>query len=306
MIKKLQDTQAGKLIHQSVSDRDLLELDDNNVITFSFEEVVNSTPLRIIGVLTGDINPFASPIVVDSKLGKTVYCDLRPFVGKTRLEEGYPSCINDTINAGLLLDISYLMGIWGTNSFNSFTITSKVGYRVFNNVVSLLLANKLSLNVSDQLTVQALLGIMFVDILDFNENKNQYARAKAVLDIVGDANHIATAWLYENQKKRITSLEDLTEEINSYGTTPSLQNLTKDAFLVSVINIVTGNAVPMIAGISLEFPPYFIALLHTLHMRKTFKRTILGGAINRIDSKLKPLHNTFTKAWEEQHYLLRK
>ena len=91
MITSLKDTTAGKLIHQQVSERELLQLDDNDVIIFKFEEGVNSEPLTVTGVLTSGISPFPNPIVVDSRIGKTVYCDLRPFVGKSRIDEGYPS-----------------------------------------------------------------------------------------------------------------------------------------------------------------------------------------------------------------------
>lgn len=252
---------------------------------------------------TDHIPPFNHPITVE---GKTVV-DLRSVSGRIYDRQTDVVRLDLTGTTGLLIKQAVLQTIWERGAEDRFSTLGDFPIMVFSHWVSESIAKRLAVDhatLSELVTLSAWFYIcQTIEAGKYGVSEDELIRQATRITRIGYRNFEET---YERIRAAgyLSSLDMLVDACKALGTSRLAALNTGVVLTILSGSWFGGASAKTMVGIAVEYPPYFLGMLHTSITEKAYKNTTITtvalrfnkrDTIQRFDSALKALITTATE-----------
>lgn len=230
--------------------------------------------LLVDGPEVEGISPFVHPMEIRGKY----VIDLRAFRNKLDRANDERAIYEGAV--GLMVKQAALMELWQEDASHLMAL-SDLPLFVFGHWLGEAISKRKSLNPSDNLTVVTACAWYFTCLfndLDINSVMDDESELYAIAGRISRTTYNKSERTIEimEQMGELRSIHDLVEGLKSLGIL-RLQDLNIGLLVSWVGNSWFGStASSELVGIALEYPPYFIAMLHTATQENTYRRTVFN------------------------------
>ena len=243
---------------------------------------------KIILVMRTELVSFTStPLINETKIGTTIYVDIREFISPTKAREviEYPSVVRNDIMVHLYLtNALYMLNTIDEDHFANRLLTETCV--LYTQMVAGVLSSRLTLNPADHSAASVIVAAYIYTSIK-RESKFDPVTMKLISKISGVDLRLTKNIL--DDMEPMYTLNGLCISLASNTTNLLLKNVTPATIIELVQNMWYGDTTGLYMGIALEYPPYWLALLTTLAETSTFKRSTLGDMVSRSKKKNDPL-----------------
>lgn len=238
-------------------------------------------PLLSNGVEVESIPPFAHPIKIRDKL----VVDLRQY--RTKIEQRRNDAMLKEGPVGLILKQAALQELWNDDASYLFDLSDLPIY-VYAHWIGESIARRMSLNAVDNRTVVIASAWFYAcQFIDTELLRNKRLDEAALYSVVNRIARI-TYGTTEQVLEIVETMGHVNNMIEFAEAIKSLNILRLKDFNVGLLLTWVGNswfdsvAAKEMVGIAIEYPPYFLGILHTAATENTYKRTPFAELALRV------------------------
>ena len=227
--------------------------------------------------LLKDIAPFNHPVAFESFGRHYVVIDTRPFHRYTPVGE---RVISNQAEYNMAVVRGELTMGWANSGSGAFLTFGDVPARVFTNVVTSAIVRRLGLSAPEYQTLAIVTAFyyysLFTDITDIDESEliTMAARIHRITRI--DPNKIMSIL---SGYKTLKNLQDFCDAAKAILQSPRLDNFNPLILITMMGGVWYGAAAKEIVAVSMEYPPYFMAMCYIASVDRGYNKSYLGKEV---------------------------
>lgn len=267
--------------------RDIVEQLTSGLISGEFERLGPSADVALVGEEHTDIKPFAHPIVVPNRGAKaTVVVDVR---SSSRVDRATGKLIGGTDFEYAKLRGKLMAAAWIDGNGSDLLNAGDYAVRVYARLMGENLGRRMNLTPETQVRVQVIAAQFFLNLFRDDE-------ANASLsddDRMGDAKRISRSvglpvpdvLQIVEELPQMHNIRQFSDVVGEMGQSIRLSKLSPGLIYTMLGGIWFGANANENTAVALEHPPTFAAMLYMTTVNRSYRKSILGQLIQRVDRR---------------------
>jgi hypothetical protein len=262
---------------------DIVDQLKESLIQGEFESLGDN--VAMVGEEHTDIKPFAHPMVIPNR-GRTptVVVDVR---SSSRLDRATGKLIGGTDFEYAKLRARLMADAWIQGNSKDLLNAGDYAVRIYARLMGENLGRRMNLTPETQMRLQVMAGQFFLNL--FKENVDDVDEDERI----GDAKRISRSIGFPvpdvlsitEEMPPINTMQQFTDVVGEMGQSIRLSKLNPGLVYTMLGGIWFGANANENTAVSLEHPPTFAAMLYMTTVNRSYRKSILGQMIQRVDRR---------------------
>lgn len=264
--------------------RDIVKQLESDLIRGEYELL--SETVALVGEEHTDLKPFAHPMIVDGSSRKIVVVDVR---SSSRLDRATHKLIGGTDFEYAKLRGKLVAYAWTEGQASDLLNAGDYAVRVYARLMGENLSRRMNLTPETSARIQIIAAQFFLnlfrdssanDVLDEDDRTGDARRISRSIGIpVPEVLEIV------EELPVMNTLQDFSDVVGEWGQSVRLNKLSPGLIYTMLGGIWFGANANENTAVALEHPPTFAAMLYMTTINRSYRKSILGQLIQRVDRR---------------------
>lgn len=214
-------------------------------------------------------------LFTDMKNVTYLLTDVRPYVNIDKLDDNLYEAAKNKMQLDYVITRTLLTTMWIEESPESLNRIKLSSARVFAGWISSLTSNVLSLNISDKLDLNIITLYFYLSLFNNNMDDSEIARIMHSILQISNAKAMYIKGIVDQINTNPENINDYISNVKTVIQTPNIKNFNMDILLNMITKTWYGPQANVTLPIAIEHPPTWMAILYSVLMDRTYKRSMI-------------------------------